>query len=82
MVQTQRPSSEANLGFAAFQRRSIEDKDGFWKEQADLIHWHQPFERVLNYSNPPFTRWFEGGLTNLCYNAVDRHVASLGLGFD
>jgi propionyl-CoA synthetase len=78
MVQTQRPSSEANLGFAAFQRRSIEDKEGFWKEQADLIHWHQPFERVLNYSNPPFTRWFEGGLTNLCYNAVDRHVASLG----
>lgn len=78
MTQTQKPSSAATQEFAAFQRRSIEDKEGFWKEQAALIHWHQPFEKVLNYSNPPFTRWFEGGLTNLCYNAVDRHVASLG----
>jgi propionyl-CoA synthetase len=78
MTQAVRPKDVTKEGFAAFQRRSIEDKEGFWRQQADLIHWHQPFEKVLNYSNPPFTRWFEGGLTNLCYNAVDRHVASLG----
>src|SRR5690606_19015882 len=38
--------------------------------------WHEPFGRVLDYSNPPFTRWFVGGRTNLCHNAIDRHLAS------
>jgi propionyl-CoA synthetase len=78
MTQAPMPKHTPSEGFAAFQRRSIQDKEGFWREQADLIHWHQPFNKVLNYSNPPFTRWFEGGLTNLCYNAVDRHVALQG----
>ena len=59
-----------------FHRESIENREGFWAEQANLIHWHKPFERVLDYSNPPFTRWFVGGETNLCYNAIDRHLAS------
>ncbi|RPH65244.1 MAG: propionate--CoA ligase, partial [Burkholderiales bacterium] len=59
-----------------FHARSIADREGFWAEQAALIDWHKPFERVLDYSNPPFTRWFVGGLTNLCHNAVDRHLAS------
>ncbi len=58
-----------------FHARSIEDPDGFWKEQAELIHWDKPFEQVLDYSRPPFARWFVGGKTNLCYNAVDRHLA-------
>ncbi|NGZ06448.1 MAG: propionate--CoA ligase [Magnetococcales bacterium] len=56
-------------------RRSIEDREGFWGEQAQLIHWHKPYDRVLDYDNPPFARWFPGGLTNICYNAVDRHLA-------
>ncbi len=58
-----------------FHARSIEDPDGFWKEQAELIHWEKPFDQVLDYSHPPFARWFVGGKTNLCYNAVDRHLA-------
>src|SRR3954451_14864393 len=57
-----------------FHRRSIEDREGFWSEQAQLVHWHRPFDRVLDYSNPPFVRWFVGGETNLCHNAVDRHL--------
>ncbi len=57
-------------------RRSIEDPESFWGEQAKRIHWHTPFEQVLDRSNPPFARWFVGGTTNLCYNAVDRHLAS------
>src|SRR3954466_4877197 len=61
-----------------FHRRSIADRDAFWAEQAKLIDWHQPFSRVLDYSRPPFARWFVGGKTNLCHNAVDRHVASRG----
>lgn len=61
--------------FADFHQRSIEDRDGFWKEQAQLIDWHRPFDQVCDYSRPPFVTWFKGGQTNLCHNAVDRHLA-------
>ena len=57
-------------------RLSLAEPDRFWTEQARLIDWHQPFERVLDYSQPPFARWFVGGRTNLCHNAVDRHLAT------
>ena len=60
--------------YAEFYRQSINQPDAFWAEQAGLIEWHKPFDRVCNYDNPPFARWFEGGLTNLCHNAVDRHL--------
>jgi len=60
--------------YADFYRRSIDDRDGFWREQAGLIDWHTPFDQVCDYSNPPFARWFVGGTTNLCHNAVDRHL--------
>ncbi|MBF0341644.1 MAG: propionate--CoA ligase [Magnetococcales bacterium] len=59
-------------------RRSIDDREAFWDEQAQLIHWHKPYDRVLDYDDPPFAKWFPGGLTNICYNAVDRHVAERG----
>src|SRR5438046_5448050 len=59
-------------------RRSLEDREGFWAEQAELIHWHRPFTQVLDYSRPPFARWFVGGRTNLCHNAIDRHLAARG----
>lgn len=62
--------------YAALHRRSIQDKAGFWAEQAQLIHWHKPVQQVLEYTNPPFARWFVGGETNLCYNAIDRHLAA------
>jgi propionyl-CoA synthetase len=62
--------------YADFHRRSIEDRDGFWTEQAQLIDWHKPFDQVCDYSKPPFATWFSGGQTNLCYNAVDRHLAT------
>ena len=57
-----------------FHRRSITDRDGFWREQAAAIDWQQPFKQVLDYSRPPFAKWFVGGTTNLCHNAVDRHL--------
>ena len=62
--------------YADFYRRSIDDRDGFWTEQATLIDWHRPFDRVCDNSNPPFTKWFVGGQTNLCHNAVDRHLGT------
>ncbi|HEX5629491.1 MAG TPA: propionate--CoA ligase [Usitatibacteraceae bacterium] len=61
-----------------FHARSIRDPQGFWREQAKLIDWHRPFDTVLDYSKPPFRSWFAGGLTNLCHNAVDRHLAARG----
>ena len=64
--------------YAAFHERSLRDRDAFWAEQAGLIDWQEPFEQVCDYSNPPFAKWFVGGKTNLCHNAVDRHVASRG----
>jgi propionyl-CoA synthetase len=63
------------MNFQQFHRRSIEDRDAFWAEQAKAIDWHKPFDRVCDYSRPPFASWFAGGLTNLCHNAVDRHLA-------
>ena len=64
----------SNADYNVFYRRSIDDRDTFWAEQARLIDWHKPYDRVCNYDNPPFARWYEGGLTNLCHNAVDRHL--------
>ena len=61
--------------YAEFHRRSIEDRNAFWRDEAALIDWQTPFETVLDHSQPPFSRWFVGGRTNLCHNAVDRHLA-------
>ncbi len=58
-----------------FHQQSIDNPDAFWGEQARLIDWHQPYTQTLDFSRPPFAKWFVGGLTNLCYNAVDRHAA-------
>jgi propionyl-CoA synthetase len=53
---------------------SVGDPEAFWAKQASRIHWRTPPETILDNSNPPFRKWFVGGETNLCYNAVDRHL--------
>ena len=63
------------MNYADCYRRSIEDREGFWAEQATLIDWQRPFDTACDDSRPPFSKWFVGGTTNLCHNAVDRHVA-------
>jgi propionyl-CoA synthetase len=55
-------------------RRSLEDPEGFWADAAVAIDWDEPWERVLDDSRAPFTRWFTGGRLNTCHNALDRHV--------
>ena len=57
-----------------FCRRALEQPESFWAEQAEAIHWQKPFQKVLDFSKPPFAKWFVGGETNLCYNAIDRHL--------
>ena len=64
--------------YRAFHARSISDREAFWSEQAGLVDWRKPFESVLDYSRPPFANWFVGGETNLCHNAIDRHLAVRG----
>jgi len=62
--------------YQGYYARSVTDPERFWARLAKLIDWHKPFTKVLDYSKPPFRKWFSGGETNLCYNAVDRHLAT------
>ncbi len=64
--------------YKEYHARSLRDPTGFWADQARLIDWHQPFSQVLDYSTPPFAKWFVGGTTNLAHNAIDRHLATRG----
>src|SRR5262245_60241484 len=50
------------------------DFEGFWAEQAEALEWAERWDRVLDWSNPPFAQWFQGGKLNVAYNCLDRHV--------
>ncbi|MGD8168310.1 acetate--CoA ligase [Herbiconiux sp. P16] len=78
------PPSEAFAAGSAETRRLYEeaaaDREGFWAKQArELLHWHKPFTQTLDWSNPPFAKWFDDGELNVAYNCLDRHVLA-GLG--
>src|ERR1700726_3224336 len=60
--------------YRALHARSLSDPEGFWAEQAEALDWSKRWDKVLDASNPPFTRWFPGGELNVCHNALDRHV--------
>ena len=64
--------------YKSFYARSIDDPEGFWAEQAERIHWHKAPGKILDASRPPFVQWFVDGETNLCYNALDRHLQARG----
>ena len=50
------------------------DRLRFWADRARELYWHKPFTKTLDFSNPPFAKWFEDGELNVCYNALDVHV--------
>ncbi len=57
--------------------QSIQNPDAFWAEQAQRIDWITPPTKIANWSYDPVSiKWYEDGILNLCYNAVDRHVAA------
>ncbi|GAB5535575.1 MAG: acetate--CoA ligase [Rubricoccaceae bacterium] len=73
--------SRAHIGsmeeYDAMYRRSVDDSEGFWREQADRVHWMRPFDTVRDVSYDPHEvhiRWYLGGQINACDNALDRHV--------
>ena len=56
--------------------RADADREAFWAEQAERLDWDQKWDRVLDWDDPPFAKWFVGGRINAAYNCVDRHVAA------
>jgi acetyl-CoA synthetase len=58
---------------------AAKDRLGFWAMQAERLHWHRRWDQVLDWSRPPFAKWFVGGQLNMAYNCLDRHVEA-GLG--
>lgn len=64
------------MTYQALYQTSIEQPAAYWDQQAKLIDWHTPYSQVLDDTRPPFARWFVGGETNLCHNAIDRWLAT------
>lgn len=60
--------------YAAAYRKSLNEPEAFWAEAAADMHWFRTWDRVLDATGAPFSKWFVGGECNVCYNAVDRHV--------
>jgi acetyl-CoA synthetase len=63
------------IGKASLYEEAEADRLGFWANQARNLHWHKPFTQTLDWSNPPFAKWFHDGELNVSYNCLDRHVA-------
>jgi acetyl-CoA synthetase len=65
--------AQANWNDPSVYERAEADPDGFWAEQARLIDWYKPWDRVLEWDAPQ-AKWFAGAEVNASYNCVDRHV--------
>ena len=78
-----RPSPEfaaQSVADPALYEAAEADRLAFWADQArELLTWHKPFTRTLDWSNPPFAKWFDDGELNVAVNCLDRHVEA-GLG--
>jgi acetyl-CoA synthetase len=68
-------AANANVKADAYERAD-RDREAFWAEQAERLDWNKKWDRVLDWDNPPFAKWFVGGRINASYNCVDRHVAA------
>ncbi|MFG1605549.1 acetate--CoA ligase [Actinoplanes sp. NPDC049265] len=66
-------AAEANVKAEAYERAAA-DRIGFWEEQARRLTWSKQWDQAVDWSNPPFAKWFLGGELNVAYNCVDRHV--------
>ena len=60
--------------FKQIYEQSIKNPEKFWEEASNDIFWFKKPSKILNKSNPPFYKWYEDGITNTCYNALDIHI--------
>ena len=60
--------------FNEIYHESINNPEDFWREASENIFWFKKPSKILNKSNPPFYKWYEDGVTNTCYNALDFHI--------
>ncbi len=68
-------TQDANIKeYEEMYRYSVENREDFWAQQAENLHWFRKWDKVLDAENPPFFKWFTGGKTNIVYNAIDRHL--------
>ena len=63
-----------NNNFKEIYNNSIEKPEDFWKKNSEDIFWFKKPNKILNKSNHPFYKWYEDGVTNTCYNALDIHI--------
>ncbi len=66
-------AAKANVTAAAYEEAAA-DRLAFWEKQANRLTWAKPWTQVLDWSNPPFAKWFVGGELNIAYNCLDRHI--------
>ena len=65
---------ELNQKYKDIYQKSIQNREEFWKNISENIFWYKKPTKILNSDNPPFYKWFEDGVTNTCYNALDLHI--------
>ena len=65
---------DLNQKYKDIYQKSINSKEEFWKNISDDVFWYKKPTKILNSQNPPFYKWFEDGITNTCYNALDFHI--------
>ena len=73
-------TAQANIASVAeydqLYRESIDSPETFWPRMADQLHWFKKWDKLLDWSNPPFAKWFVGGKINIAYNCLDRHLST------
>ena len=83
------PSFQSRAHFGSLEdyrkeyQRSIADPEAWWAEQAEEFHWYRKWDSVRSYNydrreGPISLTWFEGGVTNIVYNCLDRHLDTRG----
>ena len=77
--QNQLPQIQSFEEYKTVYQHSVDQPETFWGDIAKTFHWYKPWDKTLEWDfNPPKVEWFKGGTTNMCYNAIDRHLDTLG----
>ena len=66
--------SNLNQKYKEIYDNSLKNREKFWQEVSNSVFWYKKPKKILNSNNPPFYKWFEDGVTNTCYNALDLHI--------